>query len=66
MVRCNTCEDKTAYTCWLSVDEWRYVPCNVCNAHSHNWVVNSDDRAWMVCSGCDLVFNVETRTITLS
>ena len=65
-MNCGYCDDKGTHTYWLSVDEWRNVPCNVCNAHSHQWTTYSDDRAWMVCSGCDLVFNAETATTTLS
>lgn len=64
-MNCGYCDDKGTHTYWLSVDEWRNVPCNICNAHSHQWSTHSDDRGWMVCSGCDLVFNVETESTVL-
>lgn len=65
IVNCRYCDDKTVRTYWLSVDEWRNVPCVVCNSHSHRWSFHSDDRDWMVCSGCDMVFNAEVNKVQI-
>ena len=65
IVNCRYCGDKTVRSYWLSVDEWRNVPCVVCNAHTHCWVFDGDNRDWMVCSGCDMVFNFEVNKVQI-
>lgn len=65
IVNCRYCNDTTVRSYWLSVDEWRNVPCVVCNAHSHRWSFDGDDRDWMVCSGCDMVFNTEVNKVQI-
>ena len=52
-MNCKVCNDKQVVDYWLSVDEWRSLPCNVCNAHIHNWVVDEFYGHWLRCSGCD-------------
>lgn len=65
IVNCRFCDDKTTRSYWLSVDEWRNVPCVVCNAHRHKWGVDESDGDWVFCSGCDLVWNTENNKVQI-
>jgi len=62
---CLFCNDKGTVIYTLSPDEWRRVPCNICNAHSHHWSTDEWYGDWFFCTECDLVRNSQDNTVQI-